>query len=335
MVEGDSGFLNVGRSSERPTYEPSKRRLTWANGAVGTLFSAEEPDRLRGPQCDCWWADEVRSWANLQETWDNLQLGARLGDQVRGIVTTTPRPLLFLRELSERADVALTRGSTFENKKNLSPSFLEALEDRYSGTRLGRQEVEGDLLADNPGALWRREWIEENRVIGCDVDLVALYVGLDPSATSGGDEAGVVVAGRGSDGRYYVIGDHSLQGPPHEWAKAALTAYYTHGADKIIYERNQGGEMVKLTLRTVDHAASIDSVWASRGKATRAQPIAALYEQGRVSHVGRFDKLEDELCQWADGDSVSPNRLDALVWVLSKLHFGSRLLSSSREAVGI
>jgi phage terminase large subunit-like protein len=322
MVEGESGILAISPPWCKPNYEPSKRRLTWPNGATATLFSAEEPDRLRGPQCDAWWADELAAWTHIAETWDMLQLGARLGSHVRGVITTTPRPLPLLKDILKRPTTHVTRGSTFENEQNLARSFMAAIKERYEGTRLGRQEIGGEILEDNPDALWTRELIERTRVtrIPEEVKPIRVVVALDPSATSTGDEAGIVVVVKGSDNRVYVTDDLSLQAAPIDWARAAVTAYHKHHADRLVYEANMGGEMVKQTLRIVDHTIATKSVTATRGKVVRAEPIAALYEQGRVSHVGCFPKLEDELCEWTPGTKESPNRLDALVWGITEIH---------------
>lgn len=322
MVEGESGILAISPPWLMPIYEPSKRRLTWPNGAMATLYSAEEPDRLRGPQCDAWWADEMAAWKYLQETWDNLQFGARLGRRVRGIITTTPRPLPILKDILSRSTTIVTRGNTYENIANLAPSFIESIRERYEGTRLGRQEIDGEILDDNPDALWNRDLIESCRVVRIpeNVKQVRVVVGLDPSATSTGDEAGIVVGVRGSDGKTYIVDDLSIQASPIDWAKAAVTAYHKYHADRIVYESNMGGEMVRQTIRIIDPTVATKAVHASRGKVTRAEPVVAQYEQDKVRHVGCFPKMEDEMCEWTQGSSDSPNRLDALVWTVTDLH---------------
>lgn len=321
MVEGESGLLAVGGlRGFRPNYEPSKRRLTWPNGAVAILFTADEPDALRGPQCDGWWADEIASWRYMQETWDMLQFGARLGDKVRGIITTTPRPIKLLKEILARPTTHVTRGNTLENIRNLAPSFIEQMKERYEGTRLGRQELAGEILEDNPDALWTREQIESLRVIvtpSCGFERVV--VGLDPSATSTGDEAGIICVALGRDKEIYVLEDASLQGSPLAWAKSAVRCYNKNRSDRIVYESNQGGEMVAQTLKTVDNSVPLRAVHASVGKRLRAEPVAALYEQGRVHHIGAFPKLEDEMCEWTQSSPTSPNRLDALVHAIMEL----------------
>lgn len=337
MVEGESGILAISPPWFRPDYEPSKRRLTWPNGAMATLFSAEEPNRLRGPQCDAWWADEMAAWKYLTDTWDMLQLGARLGDRVRGIITTTPRPLKILKDLLKDPRTHVTHGHTYENKANLSPTFLARIKDRYEGSRLGRQELAGELLEDNPDALWKRSWIERDRVTEPSegVKYARIVVALDPSTTTTGDEAGIIVAAKGTDRHFYILDDLSVQGSPETWAKAAITAYHKFKADSLVYESNQGGEMVAGTLKVIDDTVTPKGVHASRGKITRAEPIATLAEQGRIHHVGAFPQLEDELCQWTAGDPDSPNRLDAMVWAVTFLQ-GARLMTMpDRKALGM
>jgi phage terminase large subunit-like protein len=327
MVEGESGILNLAPSWNVPEYEPSKRRLTWKNGATATLFSAEESDRLRGPQFDLAWADELAAWPDPQTTWDMLQFGLRLGRHPRWLATTTPRPIKLLKALLAREgqDVVVTRGSTFENEANLAPTFIQALRIRYEGTRLGRQEINAELLSDTPGALWQLEWLDRDRVSKAP-DLRRIVVAIDPAVSNneGSDETGIVVAGIGGDKHTYVIEDLSGRYAPHEWAAKAIEAYRRHKADRILAEVNNGGAMVEATIRAVDHVVSYKSVHASRGKVVRAEPIAALYEQRKVHHVGGFPTLEDQLCAFtSDFDrgraGYSPDRVDALVWALTEL----------------
>lgn len=335
MVEGESGILAVAKPGQRPEYEPSKRRVTWPNGCTATLFSAEEPDRLRGPQCGFWWADELAAWKYADETWDNIQFGARLGADVRGVITTTPRPVPLVKKLLKDPRVVITSGSTFENEANLASSFIAAIREKYEGTRLGRQELAGELLDDNPDALWRREWIERDRLAKVPVNLQRVVVALDPSATPTGDEAGITVQGRGADSRYYALADYSLQGSPDAWAKQAVVAYHFHKADVLVYEANQGGDMVKAVIRNVDPSVNTKAVTASRGKVTRAEPIAALSEQGKISHIGHLPKLEDELCEWTPGSNDSPNRLDAYVWGMTELSSRAMPAFIDRRKLGI
>ncbi len=324
MTEGESGILAVcSHDQDRPHYEPSKRRITWPSGALVTLYSADEPDRLRGPQHDGAWCDELAVWRR-PEAWDMLMLGLRLGRDPRCVVTTTPKPVKHIKELIKAPTTVITGGSTYENIDNLAPAFIEQIIKRYEGTTLGLQELYAKLLEDNPAALWRRaEMIEAHRVTSYPA-LVRVLVGVDPEATSGEDssETGIVVAGRGSDGHAYVLDDRTVRASPQKWAEAAAAAYHIHKGDRIIAEVNNGGEMVSSTLRTVDKSLPIKTIHASRGKQTRAEPIAALYEQGRVHHVGTFAELESQMCQWVPGDP-SPDRLDALVWALTELMIGA------------
>jgi predicted phage terminase large subunit-like protein len=319
MVEGESGILAICPPWNRPKYEPSKRRLTWPNGAIATTYSADEPKRLRGPQHDGAWADELCAWRYL-ETWDMLMFGLRLGRDPRVVVTTTPKPIAALRKLLGAQTTMLTKGSTYDNAANLAPAFMTDIIAAYEGTRLGRQELNAELLEDNPAALWKRVAMLDAYRVARVPELKRIVVGVDPSASGHGDECGIIVAGLGADGHGYVIDDRSRQGSPNEWATAAVAAYNVHKANYLVAEVNQGGEMVETVLRTVDRERQVTykAVHASRGKYTRAEPIAALYEQGKVHHVGSFAYLEDQLCQWTPGDD-SPDRLDALVWALSEL----------------
>jgi phage terminase large subunit-like protein len=328
MVEGESGILAVSADADRPLYEPSKRRLTWPNGAVATLFSADEPERLRGPQHDAAWCDEVGSW-RYPAAWDMLMFGLRLGSDPRVIVTTTPRPTSLIRGLLADQKVAVTRGTTYENRGNLAPAFLTRIVGKYQGTRLGRQELDAELLDDMPGSLWNRGIIEACRSAALPA-LERIVVAIDPavSAADDADETGIVVAGRDSLRRGWVLADASGRYTPAEWAKAAIAAYRAHSADRIVAEVNNGGDMVEATLRVVDPDIPFSAVHAARGKITRAEPVAALYEQGRVHHCGAFAHLEDQMCAFARGpggdfDSkaagYSPDRVDALVWALTDL----------------
>lgn len=321
MVEGESGILAVSPPWNRPVYEPSKRRVVWPNGAMATLYSAEEPERLRGPQHDAAWADELAAW-KYPEAWDQLQFGLRLGPDPRVVVTTTPKPLRVLKAILAHPATALTRGSTYENAANLPPAFLEKIIARYEGTRLGRQELFAEILEDVPGALWKREQLENLRAVRVP-ELVRVVVGVDPAAGASelGSETGIVVAGLGVDGRGYVLEDASLAASPDAWARAAVAAYHKYGADRLVAEVNQGGDMVRHTVYTVDRKVAFKPVRASRGKQIRAEPVSALYEQGRVHHVGQLGALEDQMCTWVPGEK-SPDRLDALVWALTELMIG-------------
>lgn len=321
MVEGESGIVAIAPPGFRPLYEPSKRRITWPNGAQATLYSADEPDRLRGPQHDGAWADELASWNRLKEAWDNLMFGLRLGLAPRAVVTTTPRPLPMLKTLRDLASTAVTAGSTYENEANLSPAFMEDIRRQYEGTRIGRQELHAEILDDIPGALWNHAGIDRDRRDTLP-DMARVVAGIDPAVTSGedSDETGIIGAGKGVDGDYYVFADASCRLSPDGWARRAVNVYHEHNADRLIAEANNGGEMVALTIRTVDSRVPVKLVHASRGKRTRAEPIAALYEQGRVHHVGGLPTLEDQMCSFApDSYDGSPDRVDALVWALTEL----------------
>jgi phage terminase large subunit-like protein len=332
LVEGESGFLHVGHPATRPEYEPSKRRLTFSNGSTITLHSADVPGRLRGPQYHYALADELAIWRR-DDAWSTLELTVRLGTDPRIVVATTPRPIPLIRDLLADPDVVVTSGNTYENQANLAPRFLERIRARYEGTTLGRQELYAELLDDVEGALWTLSQLDELRVKS-HPELERVVVAIDPAATSGpnADDTGIVVAGIGVDGDGYVLDDVSLHGSPHAWATAVVKAYRDWEADRVIGETNNGGEMVEHTLRTVDPALPYRAIHASRGKKTRAEPIAALYEQGRIHHVGRLAKLEDEMCQWLPSDprQDSPDRVDALVWALTELMLNRR--SRKKEA---
>lgn len=339
MVEGESGILSLyaGRDeSERPIYEPSRRRLTWPNGAIATTYSAEEPDRLRGPQHDGFWCDELAAWQDPQATWDQLQFGLRLGKRPRGIVTTTPRPIKLVRALLADSTTAVTRGSTYDNEPNLAPGFIKVIRQSYEGTRLGRQEIEAEVLDDNPGALWRLALIDAARVAKAPIEFKQVGVGVDPAVTNkeDSDETGIVVAGtatcncKGTPELHgFVLEDASGVYSPDGWAKAVARMYHKHSADFVIPEVNNGGDLVASNLMTLGDAYMKITqhngrygVSASRGKQTRAEPVAGLYEQGKIHHVGGFSKLEDQMTQWDPlNDDDSPDRLDALVWVLTWL----------------
>ena len=320
MIEGESGILAICPRQERPTYVKNAARLDWPSGCRSLIFTADRPNRLRGKQHEKLWADELAAW-RYDEAWDQALLGLRLGDNPQAIITTTPRPTKIIRDLRSDPHTIVTGGSTYENRANLAPAFLDKIIRRYEGTRLGRQEILAELLEDVPGALWNLTMLDALRVAQAS-SLVRVVVGVDPSVTSTGDEAGIVVAGLGTNGHGYVLADDSLQGSPNTWGSTAVKAYHAYQADRVVAEVNNGGEMVGLTIATVDPRVSYKAVHASRGKRTRAEPVAALYEQGRVHHVGAFSKLEDEMCHWTPEDSVSPNRMDALVWVLTELMLG-------------
>ena len=329
MVEGPSGILAVHGRDERPSWSPTLRKLVWANGAVAQVFSSEDPDGLRGPQCDAAWGDELAKWRHVEETWDMLQFGLRLGRHPRQLVTTTPRPIPLLKRFLADPNVAVSRARTADNAENLAPAFLDVVVGRYAGTRIGRQELDGELIESRPDALWSREMIEAGRVHAAP-DLARIVVAVDPPASSGprADACGIVVAGIDTGGAGYVLADATLSGlKPADWAGRALAAWRRWQADALVVEVNQGGEMVSAVLREIDPAVPVKAVHASRGKFLRAEPVALLYEQGRIHHVGAFPELEDELCDFGPGglsSGRSPDRLDALVWGLSHLMLEAR-----------
>jgi phage terminase large subunit-like protein len=402
MVSGPAGLIAI--ASLRglvAVHEPSKSRVVFPElNVVADIFSAETPERLRGPQHDWLWMEEVGAWQDAykgdveETTWNNAMLGLRMGDAAQAIVTSTPKPNKLMQhifELAKKGDIVITTGSTYANRANLSKNFFKQVVERYEGTRLGRQEIYGELLEDIEGALWKREWIDATRIhkgewwktwrddyignkgipppppepplpsnLSLPVpemqrknarrdqwlkqersrsplpDFLRVVIGIDPNTTSNpqADEAGIVVVALGVDGHAYVLDDRSGIMGPTDWAKAALDSYHYWLADKLVAERNNGGEMVKITLEQVDYRptvwmhraipppsmVNIELVWASRGKVTRAEPAAALYEQGKVHHVGELKLLEDQLVTYTPGQSMSPGRLDALVWCLTDLY---------------
>jgi phage terminase large subunit-like protein len=333
--------MNVCPPWDRPEYNEQHKSLTWKNGAQVFGYSAEKPERLRGPQFEAAWCDELAAWHRLrrQSTWDMLNFGLRLGNNPQCFVSTTPMPVdviadLIKKSLAKHPGYVMTRGSTYANRGNLAASFLDSIVTRYEGTRLGRQELLGELLDDVPGALWTYDMIASGRVTKDVQALVPLMkriiVSVDPSGAASAndenaDEIGIVIAGQHQDDSYYVLADRSLRGSPQVWARTAVTAYHEFKADRIVAERNYGGEMVVHTLRGIDPNVPIEVVTASRGKAVRAEPVALLYEQGKVHHVGAHAKLEDQMIKMTAGGYVgdgSPDRLDALVWALSELSQG-------------
>jgi predicted phage terminase large subunit-like protein len=327
MVEGESGILAISPPWDMPKYEPSKRRLSWRNGAIATTYSADEPERLRGPQHDAAWCDELASW-RYPDAWDMLMFGLRLGDDPRVIVTTTPKPTRLIRELYSDPNTIVTRGSTYQNKANLAGAFLDQIVRKYEGTRLGRQELEAEILDDVPGALWTRALLEEAQwpYGKKPPDFARIVVALDPAASAGeeSDETGIIVAAKDIDGRGYVLADRSGKYHPSEWAKIVIDLYREFKADRVVAEVNNGGEMVGNTLQVIDPNVSFTAVHASRGKVIRAEPVAALYEQRRVFHIGSFPDLEDQMCMFtSDFDrkqaGFSPDRVDALVWAFTDL----------------
>lgn len=368
MVEGESGLLAITPEHDRPLWEPSLKRLRWRNGAEARLYSAAEAEGLRGPQHSHAWCDEIAKWANnagqAEATWDNLKMGLRLGFHPQITATTTPRPVVLVRKLVKENGVMITKGRTYDNHMNLPRAFLIAMTADYRGTRLGRQELDGELIEQLEGALWTRELIERCRICHAELDsapraasgeadaqrsgfriksgmtedaelvpdmgLTRMVIGVDPPASASGDACGIIVAGLGADGKAYVLADCSVEkASPEQWARAVSDAAELWQADRVIAEANQGGAMVKSVLQAANILLPVKLVHASRGKVARAEPIAALYENGRVHHAGAFPRLEDELCGLLiggayEGPGRSPDRADALVWALTELMLGKR-----------
>ena len=339
MVEGQSGIMSVFPPDQRPEYQPSIRRVTFHNGAIATTYSADEPDSLRGPQHHAAWVDELAKFRYADDVWDQMMFGLRLGDKPRVCVTTTPKPLKLLRDIVARPDTHLTAGRTYDNLANLSPAFRRAVLEKYEGTRLGRQEIDGELLNDNPNALFTAIMIDASRVDAPPPEFERIVIGVDPPATGKkeSDQCGIIVAGMARTRymptpdseeaigapHFYILADYSIQGvSPAVWAAKVARAYEAFNADAVVAEANNGGDMVVSVLRNVNESMAVKKVWASRGKWIRAEPVASLYEQGRVHHAGVFKELEKEM---EDFDPTglarghSPDRLDALVWAITDL----------------
>jgi phage terminase large subunit-like protein len=330
LIEGESGLMAVHPKDFRPTYESSKARLTWPNGAIATIYNGTEPDQLRGPQFDGALVDELAKYRYAQDCWDMLQFGMRLGSHPRVMVTTTPRPIPLLKAIVKDPKTAVTRGKTWDNAENLPASYLQTLKARYEGTRLGRQEIDAEMLEDTPGALWRRSILDDKRVVPGQLPAMKrVVVAIDPAAkakasqrTDSGAETGIVCCGLGADGRGYVLDDQTTYEGPDKWGKTAVATYQLNLADAIVCEINNGGDMVPFVIRSVAPEIKVITVTASRGKITRAEPISALYEQGKISHVGTFAALEDQMCSFTvtDAEDVQlRDRVDALVWAFTEL----------------
>lgn len=325
MVDGPSGLMSCYPDDDRPLYEPSKGHITWANGALARVYSAEEPNRLRGPACECVWGDEIAAWKpqTAIETWDNMAFGLRMGNDPRGVFTSTPKPTALFLQVVQHPKTVITRGSTYENRSNLAPGFFSDIIRKYEGTRLGRQELLAELLEDIPGALWTRAMIDRSRCELVDVPAMRrVVIAIDPAVTAGedSDETGIGAVGLGVDGRLYVFEDDSQRSSPNTWARAACKLFLKWNADRIVAEVNNGGDLVEMNLRAIHPLIPYRAVRASRGKATRAEPVASLYEQGRVSHVGHFPELEEQMCGYVPGvTEKSPDRLDWLVWAIYDL----------------
>jgi phage terminase large subunit-like protein len=327
MIEGESGLLAVHPLHDRPLFESSKRKLSWKNGAIATVYSAENYEKLRGPQFDCAWVDELAKFRLAEKVWEQLHFSLRLGPSPKIIVTTTPRSIPLLHKLiaQENKDLVMTRGTTFDNALNLSPHFLVSIKEQYEGTRLGQQELYGELVTSIEGALWKYDFFDKNRVDSVP-KLNRIVVAIDPAVThhQTSDETGIIVAGRSDTGLAYVLEDLSGRHSPASWAQIALEAYYRWRADRLVAEVNKGGDLVERIIRSLDPHVSYKSLHATRGKLTRAEPVAALYEQNKVFHVQRgLEKLEAQLCSYtAHPSQKSPDRLDALVWAITELLLG-------------
>lgn len=327
MVEGESGLLSIAPEGRRPRWQPARRRLVWPNGAVASLFGAAQPDTLRGAQHSHVWGDEIAKWHQGEAAWDNAMMGMRIGAKPRALATTTPRPVPLVRRLLRSRDVAVTRGATIDNRAHLPGAFIDAMIRDYGGTRLGRQELEGAFVEEVDGALWSHALIAgcRNAADGAPPDMARIVVGVDPPAGTRGDACGIVVAGLDGQGIGWVLEDASVErASPERWASAVVAARDRWHADRIVAEANNGGAMVESVLRAVDAEAPVRLVHATRGKSARAEPVAALYEAGRVRHAGGFARLEDELCGLTvgggyEGPGRSPDRADALVWALTEL----------------
>lgn len=325
MVEGESGLLAIAPDDFRPRWQPARRRLVWPNGAVASLYGAAQPDTLRGAQHSHVWADEIAKWHQGEAAWDNAMMGMRLGARPCALATTTPRPVALVRRLLRAEDVAVTRGATMDNRAHLPGAFIDAMLRDYGGTRLGRQELEGIYLEEVEGALWTRATIDRCFSAGQMPRMARIVIGVDPPAGTLGDACGIVVAGVDEQGIGWAIEDASVErASPERWARAVVDAGERWQADRIIAEANNGGAMVGSVLRAVDAGVPVRLVHATRGKSARAEPVAALYEAGRVRHAGRFGRLEDEMCGLVagggyEGPGRSPDRADALVWALTEL----------------
>jgi phage terminase large subunit-like protein len=327
MIEGESGLLAIAPDEKRPTWEPSLKRLVWPTGAIAHVFAASEPEGLRGPEHHIAWADEIAKWDYGVTTWDNLNMTMRLGDAPRIVATTTPRAVPLVRRLLKEHGVTITRGAMTANRANLPTSYQQAMAAIYGKARLGRQELLGEFLEDAEDALWTRDLIERCRVRATP-DMRRIVIGVDPPVSAGGDACGIVVVGQGTDGKAYVLADHSVKGrSPDGWARAVALAAEVWRADRVVAEANNGGDMVVSTLRAADLSMPVKKVHAARGKVARAEPVATLYEGARAFHAGAFAELEDELCGLISGGGYegperSPDRADALVWAMSELMLG-------------
>jgi phage terminase large subunit-like protein len=331
MLQGESGILTLSPPWNKPTYEPSRRRVTWPNGSYAILFSGDAPDQLRGPQFHKAWVDELAKFQYPQETWDNLEFGLRLGEKPQAVVTTTPRPIPIIKDMLEDPQVHVTRGSSYENISHLAPSFIQRVIRKYEGTRVGRQELHAEVLLDMPGALWNYEMIEAARVARIP-EMRRIVIAIDPAVTAheDSDETGIVVCGKGVDGHGYVLRDLSGRWTADQWAQKVIEAYFEYGADRVIAEVNNGGDLVETVLRSANRNVPYKAVHASHGKYRRAEPVAALYERRLMHHHGQFAQMEDQMTTYNPDEAMtpterrrtkqlSPDRMDAMVWGMTEL----------------
>lgn len=330
MIEGESGLIAISPPYMRPVYQPSKRRVVWPNGAMAFAYSADEPDRLRGPQHDALWADELAAW-RYPSCWDMAMMGLRLGENPRAVITTTPRPRQFIKDLIDDPLTHVTRGSTFDNQANLPKAFLDQILKRYEGTALGAQEIHAEVLDKVPGVLWSASQLRNISVDKGPASYDRILVAIDPAVTNGttSDETGIVVVGRkGVKG--YVIDDLSGHFTPERWAQEVKNAYHKYEADLVVAETNQGGDLIESVLKVCEPTLDFKKVHAITGKVARAQPIAALYAQGKIHHIGKFKKLEEQMCTCDLTDkSFSPDRIDALVWGFTELFLTKMIPNAS------
>lgn len=322
QIEGEAGILNIAPPHELPDYQPSKRKVVWPNGATGILYTGEDPEQTRGANSSVAWLDEFCKYQYPREVWDNIQFGLRLGNHPHAIITTTPKPIPTFKQIVGEDSTLVSYCSTFDNRLNLSDQFFEYVTTRYGNTRLGRQELYAEILDDVPGALWKRELIDSYRVTQVPKNIQRLVVGIDPAMTNteDSDETGIIVGCIDDSNHVFILRDVSGRFDPEHWISRALVQYHTWNADRIVGEVNNGGDLIEALLRTHDNKAAFKAVRAKRGKYTRAEPIAALYEQGKVHHVGTFAELEDQMCNFVPGeDHGLDDRVDAMVWTITEL----------------
>ena len=338
MIEGPSGLLKCYPPGQAPKYEPSKGHLiTWPNGNLALCFSADEPERLRGPQCGRFWADEIAAWRFPDEAWDNLIFGFRIGRDLRGVITSTPKPIDLVRNIVKDPHTVVTRGSSYENRRNLAPQFFDTIIRKYEGTRIGRQELLAELLEDTPGALWTDKLIDAARYKVGDLNtdlIIRIVIAVDPAVSAGEHSAdtGIIVAALLRTMHVVILDDLTTHESPG-WNRIVKAAYYSRRADRVVGEINNGGDLVEANIRAIDPNISFRAVRASRGKAIRAEPVAALYEQGRVHHLGRFADLETQMTTFVPGVETSKrlDRMDALVWAVTELLIDQEPIETQRS----